>query len=192
MGWACRASNRSARQSLSIRATSRLADGPERFSGRVAFAAEMRRITPEPIIRPAPKFAALIFHALLSCLDPTEVAALACERCFGAADMGIIMVRFVRLRFAAVAMIAAAIIAATTASGWAFRQQMISPDANGNYNFNYPDRNFRPPPPRAHIRPSRIVRGSTSALNMARRGRSAVSRAAITFLAIAKMTGPRS
>jgi hypothetical protein len=53
--------------------------------------------------------------------------------------MGIIMVRFVRLRFAAVAMIAAAIIAATTASGWAFSQQMISPDANGNYNFNYTD-----------------------------------------------------
>jgi hypothetical protein len=55
--------------------------------------------------------------------------------------MGIIMVRFVRLRFAAVAMIAAAIIAATTASGWAFSQQMISPDANGNYNFNYTDPN---------------------------------------------------
>ena len=53
--------------------------------------------------------------------------------------MGIIMVRFVRLRFAAVAMIAAAIIAATTASGWAFSQQTISPDANGNYNFNYTD-----------------------------------------------------
>jgi len=57
------------------------------------------------------------------------------------ADMGIIMVRFVRLRFAAVAMIAAAIIAATTASGWAFSQQTISPDANGNYNFNYTDPN---------------------------------------------------
>ena len=55
--------------------------------------------------------------------------------------MGIIMVRFVRLRFAAVAMIAAAIVAATTASGWAFSQQMISPDANGNYNFNYTDPN---------------------------------------------------
>jgi hypothetical protein len=55
--------------------------------------------------------------------------------------MGIIMVRFVRLRFAAVAMIAAAIIAATTASGWAFSQQTISPDANGNYNFNYTDPN---------------------------------------------------
>ena len=51
------------------------------------------------------------------------------------------MVRFVRLRFAAVAMIAAAIIAATTASGWAFSQQTISPDANGNYNFNYTDPN---------------------------------------------------
>ena len=75
----------------------------------------------------------------MGCLDPTQVAALACERCFGGADMGIIMVRFVRLRFAAVAMIAAAIIAATTASGWAFSQQMISPDANGNYNFNYTD-----------------------------------------------------
>ena len=49
------------------------------------------------------------------------------------------MVRLVRLRFAAVAMIAGAIIAATTASGWAFSQQTISPDANGNYNFNYTD-----------------------------------------------------
>src|ERR1700722_4804231 len=75
----------------------------------------------------------------VECLDPTQGAALACERCFGGADMGIIMVRFVRLRFAAVAMIAAAIIAATTASGWAFSQQTISPDANGNYNFNYTD-----------------------------------------------------
>ena len=42
-------------------------------------------------------------------LDPTQVAALTCGQCFGGADMGIIMVRFVRLRFAAVAMIAAAI-----------------------------------------------------------------------------------
>ena len=39
----------------------------------------------------------------------------------------------------AAAMIAAAMIAATTASGWAFSQQTISPDANGNYNFNYTD-----------------------------------------------------
>jgi hypothetical protein len=125
--------------SLSIRATSRLADGPERFSGRVAFAAERRRITPEPIIRPRPNLQHSCSTYCLSCLDPTQVAALACERCFGGADMGIIMVRFVRLRFAAVAMIAAAIIAATTASGWAFSQQTISPDANGNYNFNYTD-----------------------------------------------------
>ncbi len=51
----------------------------------------------------------------------------------------IIMVRFLRLRFAAASMIAAAIIASTTASGWAFSQQMLSPGANGNYNFNYSD-----------------------------------------------------
>jgi hypothetical protein len=49
------------------------------------------------------------------------------------------MVRFVRLRFAAVPMIAAAIIALTTASGWAFSQQMLGPGGNGNYNFNYSD-----------------------------------------------------
>jgi hypothetical protein len=36
-------------------------------------------------------------------------------------------------------MIAAAIIAWTTASGWAFTQQMLSPGGNGNYNFNYTD-----------------------------------------------------
>jgi hypothetical protein len=51
----------------------------------------------------------------------------------------IIMIRFVRLRFAAVAMIAAAIIASTTAPGWAFTQQMLAPGGNGNYNFNYSD-----------------------------------------------------
>ena len=51
--------------------------------------------------------------------------------------MGITMARFVRLRFAAVAMIAAAVIASTTASAWAFSQQMLTP--NGNYNFNYSD-----------------------------------------------------
>ena len=52
------------------------------------------------------------------------------------------MVRFVRLRFAAVPVIAAAIIAVTTASGWAFTQQMLGTGENGNYNFNYtpPDR----------------------------------------------------
>jgi hypothetical protein len=36
-------------------------------------------------------------------------------------------------------MIAAAIIALTTASGWAFSQQMLGPGGNGNYNFNYSD-----------------------------------------------------
>jgi hypothetical protein len=51
----------------------------------------------------------------------------------------IIMIRFVRLRFAAALMIAAAIIASTTASGWAFSQQMLGPGGNGNYNFNYSD-----------------------------------------------------
>jgi hypothetical protein len=76
-------------------------------------------------------------------LDPKQVAALACERCFGGADVGTIMVGIMRLRFAAVAMIAAAIIASTTASGWAFSQQTIMPDANGNYNFNYSDPNHQ-------------------------------------------------
>jgi hypothetical protein len=51
----------------------------------------------------------------------------------------IIMIRFVRLRFAAVSMIAAAIIASTTAPGWAFTQQMLDLGGNGNYNFNYSD-----------------------------------------------------
>jgi hypothetical protein len=37
-------------------------------------------------------------------------------------------------------MIAAAIIASTTASGWAFTQQMLTP-GNGNYDFNYTDPN---------------------------------------------------
>jgi hypothetical protein len=53
--------------------------------------------------------------------------------------MGILMVRFVRLRFATIAMTAAAIIASTTASAWAFSQQMLGPTDNGNYNFNYTD-----------------------------------------------------
>jgi hypothetical protein len=51
----------------------------------------------------------------------------------------IIMVRFVRLQFAAVPMIAAGIIASTTSSGWAFTQQMLGSGENGNYNFNYSD-----------------------------------------------------
>jgi hypothetical protein len=49
------------------------------------------------------------------------------------------MLRYVRLWFATVPVIAAAIIASTTASGWAFTQQMLEPGANGNYNFNYSD-----------------------------------------------------
>lgn len=51
----------------------------------------------------------------------------------------IIMIRFVRLRFATIPMIAAAIIGSTTAPGWAFTQQILGPGGNGNYNFNYSD-----------------------------------------------------
>jgi hypothetical protein len=54
-------------------------------------------------------------------------------------DVGILMVRFVRFRFATIPMIAAAIIASTTGSGWAFSQQMLGPTGDGNYNFNYSD-----------------------------------------------------
>jgi hypothetical protein len=42
-----------------------------------------------------------------------------------------------QFRFAAVPLIAGAIIALTTASVWAFSQQIVNP--NGNYNFNYGD-----------------------------------------------------
>jgi hypothetical protein len=65
--------------------------------------------------------------------------ALVFPPALGGADVGIIMARSVPVRFAAVAMIAAAIIASTTASGWAFTQQMLSTGENGNYNFNYSD-----------------------------------------------------
>jgi hypothetical protein len=44
---------------------------------------------------------------------------------------------FKQLRFAAVPLIAGAIIVLTTASVWAFTQQILGP--NGNYNFNYGD-----------------------------------------------------
>ena len=54
------------------------------------------------------------------------------------ADMGIIMFRFMQLRFAAVPLIAGAIIALTTASVWAFSQQTLGPGESGNYNFDYP------------------------------------------------------
>ena len=40
-----------------------------------------------------------------------------------------------RLRLVAVLLIAGTIIALTTASGWAFTQQTLTP--NGNYDFNY-------------------------------------------------------
>jgi hypothetical protein len=49
------------------------------------------------------------------------------------------MVRFVGLRFATIPMIAAAAIGSTTASAWAFSQQMLGPTGDGNYNFNYSD-----------------------------------------------------
>jgi hypothetical protein len=65
--------------------------------------------------------------------------ALPSNRHLGADAGIIIMVRSVRLRFAAIAIIAAATIASTTASGWAFSQQTLTPPANGNYNFNYSD-----------------------------------------------------
>jgi hypothetical protein len=60
--------------------------------------------------------------------------------------MGIIMVGYVRLRFAAIPAIAAAMIAATTASGWAFSQQTLGPGESGNYNFNYTDPNRQATP----------------------------------------------
>lgn len=41
-----------------------------------------------------------------------------------------------QLRFAAVAVMAGAIIALTTASGWAFTKEVLTPN-NGNYDFNY-------------------------------------------------------
>ena len=72
-------------------------------------------------------------------LDRKQVTALASKRVLRGAHVGIIMARFVRLRFAAIPMIAAAIIVSTTASGWAFSQQTLEPGANGNYNFNYSD-----------------------------------------------------
>ena len=73
------------------------------------------------------------------CLDPKRSMALDSQPA-PRGDVGIIiMVRLVRLRFAAALMIAAAMIAWTTASGWAFTQQTITPGANGNYNFNYSD-----------------------------------------------------
>jgi hypothetical protein len=40
-----------------------------------------------------------------------------------------------RMRFAVVPFIAGAVVALTTASAWAFTQQMLNP--NGNYNFDY-------------------------------------------------------
>jgi hypothetical protein len=49
------------------------------------------------------------------------------------------MVRFIPLHWPAAALIAAATIASTTASGWAFTQEMLGPGGNGNYNFNYSD-----------------------------------------------------
>ena len=49
------------------------------------------------------------------------------------------MARFLRLRSATVPVIATAIIVSTTASGWAFSQETLTPGANGNYNFNYSD-----------------------------------------------------
>jgi len=44
---------------------------------------------------------------------------------------------FKQLRFAAVPLIAGATIALTTTSVWAFSQQTLSPNGNGNYNFTY-------------------------------------------------------
>jgi hypothetical protein len=48
------------------------------------------------------------------------------------------MGQFVRLRFATIPMVAAVIIASTTASAWAFSQEMLGP-TGGNYNFDYTD-----------------------------------------------------
>ncbi len=41
------------------------------------------------------------------------------------------------LRFAAVPLIAGTMIALATSSVWAFTQQTVYPNANGNYNFDY-------------------------------------------------------
>jgi hypothetical protein len=65
--------------------------------------------------------------------------ALPFRPALGGADVGIIMARLMRLRYAAAPIIAAAIIASTTATGWAFTQEMLAPGSAGNYNFNYSD-----------------------------------------------------
>jgi hypothetical protein len=49
------------------------------------------------------------------------------------------MGQFIRLRYATIPMIAAAAIGLTTASAWAFSQQILTPAGDGNYNFNYTD-----------------------------------------------------
>jgi hypothetical protein len=46
---------------------------------------------------------------------------------------------FKQLQFAAVPLIAGAIIVLTTASVWAFSQQILGPSGNYNFNFGDPD-----------------------------------------------------
>jgi hypothetical protein len=49
------------------------------------------------------------------------------------------MLRLMQLRFAAAALFAAAAVSLTAASAFAFTQQMVQPDANGNYTFTEPN-----------------------------------------------------
>ena len=99
-----------------------------------------KSMSPAPLL-PVPILETPILLDLLRSpgrLDPMQAMALASSRVLGT-NRGIIMARFVRLRFATIPIIAAAVIASTTASGWAFSQQMLGPGDNGNYNFNYSD-----------------------------------------------------
>jgi hypothetical protein len=49
------------------------------------------------------------------------------------------MLRLMQLRFAATALFAAAAVSLTAASAFAFTQETVRPDANGNYEFTEPN-----------------------------------------------------
>ena len=53
--------------------------------------------------------------------------------------MGMMMLRLMQLRFAAVALFAAAAVLLTAVSAWAFTKESLQPGGNGNSTFTDPD-----------------------------------------------------
>src|ERR1700735_5549885 len=75
-------------------------------------------------------------------VDVAPVAAIVCNCGLGGAAAGVIMLRSMHVRFAAVALIAAAAVSLSAAAAWAFSQQNQQTGGTDSSKFADPDDQF--------------------------------------------------